>query len=54
MTMAAFDARHARAHESDTEIARIDGETVEYDPDTGDARRLTATTLGTPGPSAGT
>jgi len=52
MTMAAFNARHARAHEPDTEVARIDGQTVEYDPDTGDARRLTTSTVGVPGPTA--
>jgi len=49
--MSAFNARHARANESDTEVTRIDGETVEYDPDTGEIRRLTATTVGTPGPA---
>ncbi len=53
MTMTSFDARHARAHESDTGVARVDGETVEYDPDTGEARRLSATTLGAPTPTVG-
>lgn len=46
MTMTAFGVRHARAGESSTEVVRIDGET-------GEARRLTATTLGTPTPVAG-
>jgi len=46
-------AHHTRPDEQDTKVARVDGETVEYDPETGEARRLPATTLGVPGPSVG-
>jgi len=53
MPMESFNVRHARPDESDTKVARIDGETVEYDPETGEARRLTATTLGNSGPTPG-
>lgn len=53
MTMESFNARHARPGESNDEVIRVDGETVEYDPETGEARRLTASTVGVPGPTLG-
>jgi hypothetical protein len=50
MTMTAIGARHARPGESNEEVIRVGDETVEYNPETGTARRLTASAVGVPGP----